>query len=207
MTLATAKRLPRARTTKNVTTAVTMVAIAIVHHIQRSSLTSLSSSSSSSKRAMSRTILSGEFRYGAPGLHRELRLDKLTKSRRLPRRPAATGEPFDPKEQWDLFDLPDLDVILYASWEALLLHRIQHFSGVALGLVVVLAPWYWLALAAVAVYFVIDYVATEIDLRSKRWIDRTPMDREYCRRWLKLDRVVGAYGLAAMFIVIMVRFG
>lgn len=126
---------------------------------------------------------------------------------RLPTRPVATGVPPARGERWDLFDLPEVDEILYPTWEALLLHRVQHVSGVALGLAAVLSPWWWLAVTLLAVYVVIDYVADAIDLRSRRWIDRTPMDREYCKRWLKLDRVVGAYGLAAMIIVIMVRFG
>lgn len=126
---------------------------------------------------------------------------------RLPTRPAATGDPPARGEQWDLFDLPDLDEILYPTWEALVLHRVQHFSGVALGLAAVLSPWWWLAVAALAVYVVIDLCADVIDLRSRRWIDRTPMDRDYCERWLTVDRLVGAYGLSAMVIVLMVRFG
>jgi hypothetical protein len=126
---------------------------------------------------------------------------------RLPSRPAASGDPVAQDEQWDIFDLPEVDEILYPTWEALILHRVQHFSGVALGLAAVLSPWWWLAVVALAVYVVIDYGADAIDLLSRRWIDRTPMDRDYCARWLKVDRVVGAYGLAAMIIVIMVRFG
>lgn len=83
----------------------------------------------------------------------------------------------------------------------------EHFSAVALGLALVLSPWYWLALAALVGFVVIDLCAGAIDLRSKRWIDRTPMDRDYCERWLRFDRVVGADGLSAMIIVLMVRFG
>jgi len=45
-----------------------------------------------------------------------------------------------------------------------------------------------------------------VDIRSRRWIYRTPMDAEYCQRWLRTDRAVGAYGLAAMIVIIMVRF-
>lgn len=125
----------------------------------------------------------------------------------LPKRPPATGERLADDERWDLFDLPDCDEILYPTWEALVLHRVQHFSGVALGLVAVLSPWWWLAMAALILYVVIDLCVGAIDLRSKRWIDRTPMDREYCERWLTVDRLVGAYGLLAMVIALVVRFG
>src|SRR5687768_89751 len=77
---------------------------------------------------------------------------------RLPRRPAATGESLPDDEQWDLCDLPDIDEMLYPTWEALVLHRVQHFAGVALGLAAVLSPWWWLALVALILYVVVDLV-------------------------------------------------
>ena len=120
--------------------------------------------------------------------------------------PHPTGKPLGDDERWDLFDLPDVDEILYRSWEELVLHRIQHLAGVVFGLAAVLSPWWWLAFVAVVLYVVIDLAADLIDIRSRRWIYRTPMDAEYCQRWLRTDRAVGAYGLAAMIVIIMVRF-